>query len=102
MAAGDPRTWMWAEACAMLERADRLNREFFRPGGASSQGANWEPPLDILETDHELWIIAALPGVELKDIKVSVEGDALSIAGQRRLPEAVRGALIHRLEIPHG
>jgi HSP20 family protein len=102
MAAGDPRTWMWAEACAMLERADRLNREFFRPGGASSEGANWEPPLDVLETEQELWIIAALPGVELNELKVSVEGDVLSIAGQRRLPEAARDAIIHRLEIPHG
>ena len=100
--AGDPRSWMWAEACAMIERADRLHREFFRPGGAATQVANWEPPLDIFETERELWIIAALPGVELPDLDVSVEGDVLFIAGQRRLPAAARGAAIHRLEIPHG
>src|SRR5262245_50570750 len=101
MAAGDPRSWMWAEACAMLERADRLNREFFRPG-SSTQVANWEPPLDVFETERELWIIAALPGVEPQDLEVSVEGDVLSIAGQRRLPAEMRGAVIHRLEIPQG
>lgn len=102
MAERDPRSWMWAEACAMLERADRLNREFFRPGSSSTQVANWEPPLDIYETERELWIIAALPGVERDDLEVSLEGEVLSIAGQRRLPVAARGAAIHRLEIPHG
>jgi HSP20 family protein len=100
--AGDPRSWMWAEACAMIDRADRLHREFFRPGSSATQVANWEPPLDIFETEAELWIIAALPGVELQDLDVSVEGNVLFIAGQRRLPAAARGAAIHRLEIPHG
>jgi HSP20 family protein len=93
---------MWAEACAMLERADRLNREFFRPGSSSTQVANWEPPLDIFETERELWIIAALPGVDAQDLEVSVQGEVLSIAGQRRLPANMRGAAIHRLEIPQG
>jgi len=102
MAAGDPRSWMWAEACAMIDRADRLHREFFRPGDSATQVANWEPPLDIFETERELWIIAALPGVDAQDLKVSVEGDVLSIAGQRRLPAEMRGAAIHRLEIPQG
>ena len=88
MAADDPRSWMWAEACAMIERADRLHREFFRPGSEAAPVANWEPPLDIFETERELWIIAALPGVELADLDVSVDGDVLFIAGQRRLPAA--------------
>jgi len=25
------RNWMWSEACEMLARAERLNRELFRP-----------------------------------------------------------------------
>src|SRR5688500_14327363 len=102
MAADDPRSWMWAEACAMIERADRLHREFFRPGSEAAQVANWEPPLDVFETEGELWILAALPGVELADLDISVDGDVLFIAGQRRLPAPARGAVIHRLEIPHG
>jgi HSP20 family molecular chaperone IbpA len=93
---------MWAEACAMIERADRLHREFFRPGSATAPVANWEPPLDIFESEGQLWIIVALPGVEPQDLGVSVDGDLLSIAGARRLPASVRGAAIRRLEIPHG
>jgi HSP20 family protein len=93
---------MWAEACAMLARAEGLHRQFFQPGFAGAQAATWEPPVDIFETERELWIIAALPGVESQDIAISIEGQVLSVAGLRRLPAPARGAAIHRLEIPHG
>ena len=51
---------MWTDACAQIGRAERLHRQFFHPGSA----AGWEPPIDVFETDEELWIMAALPGVE--------------------------------------
>jgi HSP20 family molecular chaperone IbpA len=93
---------MWSEACEMLERAERLHRQFFRPGLAVPQSASWEPPVDIFETDRELWIIAALPGVVPEHIEASIDADELTIAGSRPLPAAMRGATIHRLEIPYG
>jgi HSP20 family molecular chaperone IbpA len=101
MRAGDPGTWMWAEACALIDRAERLQRQFFQPGLSAAPAASWEPPIDILETERELSIIAALPGVEPHDLELSIDEDVLSIAGRRRLP-AARAAAIHRLEIPHG
>ena len=55
----DLEAWMWAEACEALTRAERLHREFFRLGPPSRQ-PSWEPPIDIIETERELWIIAAL------------------------------------------
>jgi HSP20 family molecular chaperone IbpA len=101
MAARDPRGWMWEEALAMMERAEHLHRRFFEPG-LSSSAAVWEPPLDIFETDRELWIVVALPGAEPDDLDVSIDADSLLVAGQRRLPSAARAAVIHRLEIPYG
>src|SRR5258705_2035450 len=102
MTAGDPRGWMWNEAVAMIERAEHLHRRFFEPGLSPIHAANWEPPVDIFETEQELWIVVALPGVEPDDLDVSIEGDLLRVAGQRRLPGAARIAAIRRLEIPHG
>ena len=67
-----------------------------------SAQASWEPPVDIFETERELWIIAALPGVELRDLDVSIDGQVLVVAGLRRPPFDTRGASIHRLEIPYG
>ena len=94
--------WMWAEACSVIEQAERLQREFFRVGLARGRAPAWEPPVDIFETDEALMISVALPGVAAENIKVVVEGDVLTIAGARLLPEPDRTALIHRLEIPYG
>ena len=99
---GDTRKWMWAEACALIERAEQLQHNFYRPGSLGAHGTGWEPPVDIFETDRELWIVVALPGVEHGDLDVTIDVDVFRVAGQRRLPAAARTASIHRLEIPHG
>jgi HSP20 family molecular chaperone IbpA len=101
MMGADPGTWMWTEACAMIERAERLQRQFFRPG-LSTASASWEPPVDIFESDEGMRIIVALPGVEPQDIKVYVDSGELVITGLRELPAVTRAAAIHRLEIPYG
>jgi HSP20 family protein len=98
MRANDPWTWMWTDACAQIERAERLHRQFFQPSAA----VGWQPPIDVFETERELWIMAALPGVERRDVEIIVEPDAVTIVGVRPLPPMARGATIHRLEIPHG
>jgi HSP20 family molecular chaperone IbpA len=98
----DPKYLIWAEACAMIERAERLQRQFFNPPLPGPQAIGWEPPIDIYETDAEILLVAALPGVEQRDVEVTVFAGELVIAGMRRLPALAPEALIHRLEIPHG
>ena len=102
MTGADPRNWMWAEACAMIERAEQMHRQFFQPGSAAAPAASWEPPIDVFESEHDLLIVVALPGVDTQDIEISSEGAVLRVAGVRRLPAAVRGTDIVRLEIPQG
>lgn len=98
---GDPRGWMWADACELLEQAERLQRRFFQPGGASAHPV-WEPPVDVFETERALWILVALPGVSQNDAQIVLEDGALVVIGERPLPAASRSAAIHRVEIPHG
>lgn len=93
---------MWSEACAVLERAERLHGRFFEPGRSGRGVAAWEPPVDVYETDRKVWIMAALPGVAADDLEVHLEGNAVIVAGRRRLPATVHGAVIQRIEIPHG
>lgn len=95
----DPNTLMWAEACALLEKAEHLRRQFFEP---SREGARWEPPIDILETEKEVCIVAALPGVAPEAVRVEIQGEVLLIAGRRPLPSKGGNANIVRLEIPYG
>jgi HSP20 family molecular chaperone IbpA len=90
---------MWDEAFEMLERADRLHRQFFTP--ASVGGATWQPPVDVFENESEICIVVALPGVAPEQTEIAIEAGALVVRGVRRLSPEARDA-IRRLEIPHG
>jgi HSP20 family molecular chaperone IbpA len=93
---------MWAEACILVDRAERLQRQFFEPIRTSRGRAAWQPPVDIFESERTLWVTVALPGVAPEDVDLIVEDGTLIIAGRRKLPPEAHGAAIHRLELPHG
>jgi HSP20 family protein len=102
MRASDPRSWMWSEAVEMLARAERMQREVFGPRRAEARQPCWEPPVDILETDHEVIVLTALPGVDPSTMSITIEDGDLIIVGERVLPPQLRTAIIHRLELPQG
>lgn len=102
MTKGDPRDWMWSEALQMLAQAERMHRQVFRPQGATQRGPSWEPPVDVLETEREVLILAALPGVDVEQVEAVIQNGSLVISGERRVPEELRTAVIHRLELPQG
>jgi len=99
---GFSRSWMWSQACEMLARAERLNRELFRPLGSVARLPAWEPPLDMLETEREVLVLIALPGVNPQQVEAVLDGDDLVVEGARVLPIELRTAVIHRLELPQG
>ena len=102
MTTGDVRRWMWSEACATIERAERSQRHFFQPASDDALKTGWEPPIDIFETEREILVTVALPGIQPQDLEVSVHAGGVTIAGSRRLSALGREAFIHRLEIPRG
>jgi HSP20 family molecular chaperone IbpA len=90
---------MWAQACEAMDRAERLRRQFFHRAPAAP---SWEAPIDIFETEEALTIIIALPGVDPDRVQVTLSAGVLIVSGERPLPDELRDARIHRLEIPHG
>lgn len=96
-----PASTMWAEAITMLEQADRLHRQFFRLAQGPARGPTWEPPADIFETENELAVLVALPGVAPDQVKVVIENGQLAIVGERPMP-APALARIRCIEIPYG
>lgn len=102
MPAVDPRTLMWNRACEMIDRAERLHRQFFQPVATSVGELIWQPPIDITETDTEVLITVALPGVEREAVVVTVDADGVFVVGFRRPNAISRGGHVHRLEIPYG
>ena len=99
MRSRDVSTWMWSEALSLLEQADRLQRQFFRPASAAQA---WEPPADVIETPQGLEVHIALPGVAAGSIIVELEPAAIAVSASRPFPACEGAARIHALEIPYG
>jgi HSP20 family protein len=101
MSKKDPVNWMLSEAIDSLARAQRLRQQFFSLQSTAG-AASWEPPIDVLETDREVLILVALPGVDPDQVEAVIDSGTLVVSGQRVLPAELRNARIHRLELPQG
>src|ERR1700730_13512112 len=103
MSTKNPVNWMLSEAIDSLARAERLRQQFFRlQSAAGSRESSWEPPIDVLETDEEVLIFVALPGVDPEAVEAVIDNGTLVISGNRVLPAELRNARIHRIELPQG
>jgi HSP20 family protein len=101
MSRDDLSILMWSEACRLLDRAESLHRQFFRIGSEAA-GISWEPPADVYETERELLIEIALPGVDAAGVEIAFASGVLVVSGERRLPAIPDPAVIRRMELPHG
>lgn len=64
---------------------DRLFQRFWH-GGISTgplDGQDWAPPVDVLEEEDRFVVRAEVPGLESRDIEVSVSGDRLTLKGHK-------------------
>lgn len=85
----------------MIARAERLQRQFFQLQEMSRAPA-WEPPADVIETEAEVLVLLALPGVDPDHVEALIDNGVLVVAGTRILPPELRRAVIHRMELPQG
>lgn len=68
---------------------DRMFDDFFegfgRPGRSSLTGwSGHTPSIDLAENDNEITITAELPGIDEKDIELTVTGDLLMLRGEKK------------------
>ena len=76
---------------------DRLFADF-TGRGVSSYRTGVFPPINVSEDNENLYVSSELPGLEPNDIEISVEGDTLTLRGERKLPEAGDTVNYHRRE----
>jgi HSP20 family molecular chaperone IbpA len=93
---------MWAQACDLLDQAERMHRQFFRLAAAGQTRIAWEPPVDILEDDRNITIIVALPGVPAECVEIADDQGTLVVRATRRMPFSGAAAVMRRIEIPYG
>ena len=62
----------------------------------------WLPTVDFSETKDKLVFKAELPGLEAKDIDVSISGDILTIKGEKKREEEQEDEHFHSVERYYG
>ncbi len=103
MSRKDPINWMLSNAIETLARAERLHQQFLNLQPLTgTREPSWEPPIDVLETDREVLILIALPGVDPDEVVAVIDNGILIVSGHRVLPAELRDARILRLELPQG
>ena len=98
----DADSFMWSEAVSALERAEQRHRRFFALLGAGACQSAWEPPVDMFETESDIWIVVALPGVPAERVTLRVEAAELVVQTARTQRPGIETMHIRRLEIPYG
>jgi HSP20 family protein len=76
-----------------------LGRPVHQPGGIERV---WTPAVDMYETKDALMVVAELPGLDEKDIHLSVTGDVLSVRGERQWDQELKPENSYRSERWYG
>ena len=91
-----------------LRRAinQHLDSFFRKPFGfqdwPSWNTGKWAPAVDVAENDEELTVRAELPGIEPKDLEVTVTGNQLTVSGEKRESSEHEGEDFHHSETRYG
>ena len=62
----------------------------------------WSPSVDISETEHEIVLVAELPGIDQKDLKVDVQDNVLTLSGEKKQTKETKEKNFHRIERSYG
>ena len=99
----------------LRELAREMEEAFgrFFPARSSEEGALWTPAVDMVDQKDAIVVKADLPGLDQKDIEVTVHDGTLTIRGERReereekkedyyYAERSYGAFVRSLPLPRG
>jgi HSP20 family protein len=71
---------------SLQREVDRLFEDFTRGmAPANGGGSMLMPSIDVTETDKEIEVTVDLPGLERKDVDISLENDVLTIRGEKKI-----------------
>jgi HSP20 family protein len=90
----------WQPAREMVTWLDAMDRllddAFTRPWGLSQAGRGISAPsLDMYETDNEVVVKAAVPGMKAEDVQINITGEMLTIKGETKEASEVKEKAYH-------
>ncbi len=85
-----------------LALAHALGLHGLPQGAAAGSTPAWMPALDVSEREDAYLITVELPGVELDDLQITMEGSLLTIQGERHSAHDSAEEQFHRVERRYG
>jgi HSP20 family protein len=79
---------------------DRLFNEFAQ--GIGQNGAQLVPKIDVSETDKTIEVSAEMPGLERKDVEISIDDDMLTIRGEKKIEDDKKDKNVQHSERSYG
>lgn len=95
------------EGVAVLQnRLNSIFNDFANSNGElqneSLSGGNFIPPVDIYEDANRLVLKLEVPGIPQEDLKINLENQTLTVAGQRKFVSDEKEENFHRIERRYG
>lgn len=75
---------------------------WFTEGHPLAQEAVWAPKVDIKEEDNEYVVFADIPGVDPKEIQIDMDGNTLTVRGERKSHAEEKQKNYYRIERTYG
>ncbi|MBI4443351.1 MAG: Hsp20/alpha crystallin family protein [Acidobacteria bacterium] len=97
----------WEPLRELATMRDRMNRLFdpYPRGWCDDEGlatSLWNPPVDVYETNESIVIKADLPEVAPNDVDIAVQGNTLTVRGERKRESEINEKDYHRVERSYG
>ena len=86
----------------LQNRVNRLFTDSRATGLEEDPFQSWAPPVDIFERGDNLILSAELPGVSREELELKVEGNVLTLRGERQRDKTIQDEQYHRVERTYG
>ncbi len=92
------------EMSRLRREMDRFWEDFFGPGPRMPRGWNeeWIPAVDVAESPEKVTVKAEVPGLDPKEIDISLVGDLLTIKGEKKSEREEKKENYHLVERSYG
>jgi HSP20 family protein len=91
------------EVSRLRREMDRLWDDYFGPGRRGLEPLEeWVPAVDISESDDKITVKAEVPGLDAKDIQISLVGDVLTVKGEKKSEREEKKENYHLVERSYG
>ncbi|GAB61040.1 MAG: Hsp20/alpha crystallin family protein [Candidatus Jettenia sp.] len=98
----------WSQLPTISSLQNEMNRmfdRFFKGSDLSEFGmetGGWIPPIDLSETNEKVTVKAEIPGIDPKDIDISIQENTLLIKGEKKEEKEEKNKSFYRMERRYG